>query len=374
MATFVVAEDEFWQPGLDFAAAMRHRGHRVVRLVAQSQAQVETVRGLRRWARMADRTVAHGVTDAGVPSQKGLQALDAERPVDWQATESVLNWLSVNGYEQRLSFQRSAPLPPHEVQDKRALTAYLESVGFDVPQTWNRIEEVPVDEPGPFMFKLPDSGGGVGIHRCESLAELQQRVVQYAPMPYIVQRFYDGQPTVAAGVARGGRIVSIMTYTSTLNPKKPFMMAYGLTVTDDSRVDEYAREVVAALQITGPFALDTSRDASGRILALDLNLRIWGSWTACQAAGLDVIGSYEHAMGLGPAPQDFVARVGLRTAILRRPPLHVDSSAQRVSWLSSEAAEIRRRADWLGWPWARASLWDSAAWAAKGSSLGDYAE
>ena len=193
-------------------------------------------------------------------------------------------------------------------------------------------------------------------------------------MPYIVQRFYDGQPTVAAGVARGGRIVSIMTYTSTLNPKKPFMMAYGLTVTDDSRVDEYAREVVAALQITGPFALDTSRDASGRILALDLNLRIWGSWTACQAAGLDVIGSYEHAMGLGPAPQDFVARVGLRTAILRRPPLHVDSSAQRVSWLSSEAAEIRRRADWLGWPWARASLWDSAAWAAKGSSLGDYAE
>ena len=27
-------------------------------------------------------------------------------------------------------------------------------------------------------------------------------------------------------------------------------MAYGLTVTDDSRVDEYAREVVAALQIT----------------------------------------------------------------------------------------------------------------------------
>ena len=177
MATFVVAEDEFWQPGLDFAAAMRHRGHRVVRLVAQSQAQVETVRGLRRWARLADRTVAHGVTDAGVPSQKGLQALDAERHVDWQATESVLNWLSVNGYEQRLSFQRSAPLPPHEVQDKRALTAYLESVGFDVPQTWNRIEEVPVDEPGPFMFKLPDSGGGVGIHRCESLAELQQRVV-----------------------------------------------------------------------------------------------------------------------------------------------------------------------------------------------------
>ena len=98
--------------GLDFAAAMRHQGHQVwSRLVPyQSAGQGrETVRTATLGPSGGSHRGARGVWTPRVPSQKGLQTLDAERPVDWQATESVLNWLSVNGYEQRLSFQRSAP-------------------------------------------------------------------------------------------------------------------------------------------------------------------------------------------------------------------------------------------------------------------------
>ena len=73
--------------------------------------------------------------------------------------------------------------------------------------------------PGPFVFKrcriVVAGWGFTDVSRWQSSAAC--RAVRADA--YIVQRFYDGQPTVAAGVARSGRIVSIMTYTSTLDPK-----------------------------------------------------------------------------------------------------------------------------------------------------------
>ena len=367
MAVILIAEDEYWQPGLDFAAAMRYRGHTSIRLTADSP---EAARrgGLRRWSSVATCTLNAAVTEEGLPSAVGLAEIDAVRPMDWQAAESVLNWLSRHGYEQRLSFERSTGLPPHDVQDKQAFTRFLEQQGLAVPLTWDSIEVIPDDVCGPFMFKLREQGGGIGIERCEDRAALVACASMYEGQAYIVQRFHTATPTVAAGIAKAGKPVQMMTYTSLLDPRRPFAMAYGLRVVENAAVYRYAEDVLAVLGITGPFALDTVPGVNGDPLALDMNLRIWGSWTACQAVGMDVLSSYEHAIGVGTHPGPL--RLESEYApILRRPPLGVRSVSERTTWLAAESAEIRRRASWLGWRWARCSLGDSGGWAIRGPSL-----
>lgn len=365
MATVLVAEDEFWQPGLDFAAAMRKRGHVAIRLTADREATLH--RGARRWAKVPTATVNEAISDAGIPSSTGLDLIAAVRPVDWQATEPILNWLAANGYERQLHFRRSTGLAPQLIQDKRELSAFLQSAGLGVPRTWDSVEAIG-DQQGPFIFKLRDQGGGHGIHRCDDRQSLLACAAMFSPLPYIVQRFHTAVPVIAAGVATQGKVVQMLTYVSVLNPQTPFRMAYGLRVVDDPLVYAYAEQVLDVLGVTGPFALDTVADDDGQPLALDMNLRIWGSWTACQAVGMDVPGAYEFALGLGPHPGPLqVSRE--EAAILRRPPLGVRTAGQRVRWLAAESAEIRRRSRWFGATWARCSLRDSAAWAARGSAV-----
>ncbi|HNE88345.1 MAG TPA: hypothetical protein PKH30_02550 [Actinomycetota bacterium] len=365
MATFVIAEDEFWQPGLDLAAALRQRGQFVVRLTAEPEPARSG--GLRRWSKVPNTTVVAAITPQGVPSARGLEVLTELAPVDWQAAESILNWLSQNGFEDALGFRRSEHLPVHAVQDKRLLSEYLGTQGLSVPRTWSDVDAIG-DVPGPFMFKLRDQGGGEGIHRCEDLSELRAWATTYEPLPYIVQRFHAGTPVIAAGVAREGAVVQMMTYVSVLNPRTPFRMAYGLRVVDAPEVYAYAARVLEVLGITGPFALDTVPGDDGEPLAVDMNLRIWGSWTACQAAGMDVIGSYLYAMGQGAHPGP-VSQGAREAAILRRPPLGVRSVPERLRWVTSEAAEIRRRERWLGPRWARCSLRDAVGWTIRGAAL-----
>jgi hypothetical protein len=212
VATVVVAEDDFWQPGLDFAAAMRERGHVVIRLTADIDATVHA--GARRWARVATATVNGAIAPTtGIPTACGLDAIAAVRPVDWQATEPILNWLSQHGYEDTLGFSRSSGLATHLVQDKRELSAFLARKGLGVPVTWDTADDVD-PAAGPFMFKLRDQGGGQGIHRCEDIDQVRACAAMFSPLPYIVQTFHTAVPVVAAGVARQGRIVQMLTYVS----------------------------------------------------------------------------------------------------------------------------------------------------------------
>ena len=91
----------------------------------------------------------------------------------------------------------------------------------------------------------------------------------------------------------------MLTYRNRINPATPFSAAFGITVTRDSKLEAVTRRVVDLLGITGPFALDAVADAEGNPLVVDVNIRIWGCWTACHALGMDVLGSYEYALGRG---------------------------------------------------------------------------
>ena len=197
MATIVFAEDEFSQPMVDFAAALRHRGHRTVRLLADTLDAVESNPSRIRWEALASRCVPEAVLPTGPLSDLGMAVLDRERPADVQAMEPTTVWLSQQRLDDRLSIRKVAAIPDRDVIDKLALTRYLGSQGLAVPRTWDRFEDVPPDTAVPLLFKLRDSGGGRGVHLCQDVAELREWVDHYGEAtPYLVQEFYRGEPLI----------------------------------------------------------------------------------------------------------------------------------------------------------------------------------
>jgi hypothetical protein len=362
VAQIVIAEEEFWQPGVDFAAAMRLRGHETLRLVADPRKDPLQ----RRWWRCATRTVPQATTPGGALTASGQAVLRHDTASDIQATEAVARWLDASGHEQRLGYVRSHPLAPSQVIDKLEMTRHLAAAGIPVPSTWTNASDIPPASPGPFMIKARTLGGGAGIHLLPDLRSVLEYKEHHQAEAHIIQQFVSGTPLDSAGVARAGRLVQVITYTNRVNPDRPFAAAYGITTTDDPVLRDYTALVVDALGITGPFALDAVPGPGGQPLIVDLNLRMWGCWTACQDLGMQVTASYEFALGLGEDPGSFRTPAGRYAPILRRPPLDVSTPSQRSLWVRRELAHIWRRRRWLGAHWARAASYETLAWAARG--------
>ena len=201
---------------------------------------------------------------------------------------------------------------------------------------------------------------------CESKAEaLAWRADLGAGETYLVQEFHDAPAVAVAGVAADGHALQAMAYRIRTNPRRPFGFGYGITVVEEPAAMDVAGQVLQLLGVRGPFALDLVPDAAGRWQVVDLNLRIWGSWTACQAAGMDVIGSYLAALGLGPQPKPTTARAGAQVPLLRTPPLDVSTPAQRMRWLRRDLRLIKQWSAWEGSDWAGLARRRAVGWAVR---------
>lgn len=370
MATIAFAQVEYSQPMVDFAAALEHRGHRTVRLLAESVDAIAANPSRVRWENLSTRWVPEATVESGPLTALGWEELLHARAVDFQATESTATWMSNEGHDDQLGYRKVAAIPDRDVIDKLALTRTLAEMGIAVPRTWDRVEDVPARSDVPLLFKLRDSGGGVGVHLCDGAAELRRWVREYGEhTPYLVQEFYEGTPVIAAGVAAEGEVIAGITYVNRIDPHKPFGFGYGLTVTDDPELIDYTIRVIRALGVSGPFAMDAVRGADNSSRLVDLNIRIWGSWQACQAAGLDVLGAYEYALGLGRPPEQPRLVTGSYHSALRTPPLAVSSVPERAKWLAAELRIIAGRAQWMGPKWARLARRRALGWAGKGKPL-----
>lgn len=373
MATIMFAEDEYSQAMVDFAAALTARGHRTVRLLADSERDVTAAGSRRRWEGLASRWVPAAIDPAGPLTPAGWDTLTTEAPIDLQAMEPIAVWLSETGDDTRLGFRKAANVPDRDVIDKLALTRHLAAAGFAVPATWDDVGDLPTRADVPLLFKLRDSGGGKGVHRCDSAAQARLWAEHYGmDAPYLIQEFYPGPSQVSAGVAKDGEVVQMMTYANRVDPAKPFAFGYGFTVTADRALARYTAGVLECLGITGPFAIDAVRGPDHEVRLVDLNIRIWGSWTGCQAAGLDVLGSYEYSLGLGPRPAPPTLRPGSYQPLLRTPPLAVSSPSGRARWLARELRQVRDWSRWMGRPWAALATRRAVGWAVKGKPLSTH--
>ena len=370
MATIVLAEDEFSQAMVDFAAALTHRGHHTIRLLADTATDIDANPSRRRWESLATQWVPGAVATGGALTPRGMVVLEVAKPDDVQAMEPIATWMSHTGRDRLQGWAKSTVLPDAEIIDKLALTQWLRDNAMAVPRSWDGLADVPVDYPGPLVVKLRDSGGGNGVQLVESRADLAGLLDQPGRLGgasdsgCFVQEFRPGATVVAAGVATAGEVLSVMAYEITVDPKRPFAFGYGLTVRHDPDAIAYARAIIEQLGISGPFAMDIVRGEGGEPMLIDLNIRIWGSWTGCQAVGLDVLGAYECALGVGPRPAPTrLPPPGTYQPLVRTPPLGVAGAKPRMAWLGAELRMIGQWSHWLGRPWARTAGRRAIGWA-----------
>jgi hypothetical protein len=126
-----------------------------------------------------------------------------------------------------------------------------------------------------------------------------------------------------------------------------------LTLDDPETLDQTA-QLLGALKYTGAFCLDFVRAADGQPLLIDVNARIFGSWAALQAAGLDLVGAYAYAWGLSAESPTGAVHVGWRLPVLP-PDLSLGGPGSLAAVLSASLAGVARGARVLGPRWAVAA-------------------
>ena len=349
--TVVIAEDtEQWEVGVDFGAALRQRGLRVVRILpTRSESAPPTMRR-RLTGHLCDRTVPLTDSDAGRLSSAALEQLMSGMVVDVQCLEGVLDLVHrETGGRLKPPISR---LSPAEAIDKVSVAAFLANRGIPTLGTVDSPDQIDPELHGPFMVKQRAGAGGGGAVVCADRKAVRAAFDREPPGSLIVQAYLTGRVLDSAGVALDGSVVQAATYFNVVSPHDPYGAARAIVIEDIPDLLEITARVVEAMGINGPFAIDAVRDAQGQLRVIDVNLRIFGCWTALQAAGVDVIGSYLHTLGLGPHPGLPTLTPGARYPLIRYDEdlSTWDGGARAWLWDSLRATGARR--GFLGTRWS----------------------
>jgi hypothetical protein len=86
---------------------------------------------------------------------------------------------------------------------------------------------------------------------------------------------------------------------------------------------------------------------------IDVNPRVFGSWALVQQLGVDLLGHYLHALGLGARPADSSAPIGASAEQMVYPCPDGASFAEIREWRSDSLRVVRERRPVLGARWSR---------------------
>ena len=117
MATIVLIEDEFSQAMVDFAAALAYRGHRTVRMLADTTEDIAANPSRRRWESLATQWVPGVVAPGGALTRRGMVVLDVAQPDDVQAMEPIATWMSRTGLDRARGWSKSAVVADADIID-----------------------------------------------------------------------------------------------------------------------------------------------------------------------------------------------------------------------------------------------------------------
>jgi hypothetical protein len=304
------ADREPWEAFLEFAAALRRRGVRVERLTAADRPRVRRVNDLlQRPVFDRIRPVLH-FSRAGEPRAEEVLAHLPAGVRAWEAVDAVA--ASVAGTAD-LPLRTADPATELLLFDKLEMTRYATALGLSAPASWPA-ERAPLVRP-PFLVKPRLGSGGQGVEVVvDDVAAARLR--HAAPGRLLCQERAPGQLLHVGGVARDGVVLQAASYRGTGSSGAFGPSTEVLTLEDPEAADATAT-LLRSLRYTGAFCLDFVRAADGRPLLIDVNARIFGSWAALQAAGLDLVGAYLFAWGLSAAPPTGSVPAGRR---LRVPP------------------------------------------------------
>jgi ATP-grasp domain len=294
--TVLFVDERGWDCFFQLAAGARRAGFRSVRVTLERPSRVASYLCF-------DRTIGLGspadLADLG-------DRLAGEDVVDVQVVETLANGTfdgllgtgSTTGVD-RLSRRTVAA-------DKLAVAERLAEAGCAVPR-WlpgaGATAAGIVDELGlPVVSKVRTGSGGQGVAVLRTRDEVGAALRDGADSPdHFFERFVDGRALQFAGVV-GEEGIAAVTY-ETITRKSPMGPASEVVCVDDPQLFDTGRRVCEALGISGLVNINVIRGDDGHDWIHDVNPRVWGSFLAFRAVGVDLMGAYFAWLRGDPLPE-----------------------------------------------------------------------
>jgi len=174
------------------------------------------------------------------------------------------------------------------------------------------------------------------------------------PASVFAQQPVVGRLVSVGGVARAGAVLVAAGYLAIPSDRDPHGPSARIEVVDEPRALAAAARLLEELGYSGLFCLDFIVDERGEAVLIDLNPRVFGSWLALQAAGVDLLGAYLAVLSGGPPPAVHPIPVGEVRDVLALRPLPMSSWSALRSQLGSAVSALRAGRPHAGRRWA----WD----------------
>jgi predicted ATP-grasp superfamily ATP-dependent carboligase len=180
------------------------------------------------------------------------------------------------------------PTPPAEalaLNDKWAFSRFVAGLGLPQPATWkvSTLEEARA-LPLPLILKPLDDAGGRGVRPALLPEDLAGAFSGPDALrrPFLAQELVPGEEVSLSFCAQGGELLRW-----TIHARR----GGALEFLDDPRVTALGRAVVEKLRYTGIGNLDLRYDSRdpARVLLIEHNPRVWGSFAYARAAGADML-------------------------------------------------------------------------------------
>ena len=345
-----------WQGFFDLAAALRERGVRVERVTAEParwQTRVHQSLESALFSRVSRYAVSwDGSGEALVPTDPhGVVALVRDDAVAVMAQEDLTAMcLTVTSGPASPARLVRDGVDPRVLVDKILQTATAADIGVLVPSSWETCETSSY----PVVVKPRKGFGGVGVRVVADEPELLaawDTVEALGEQPFLQEYLPNAVNT--GGVALDGEVLVCVAYAPTPSPDKPTGPPRWVTVVDNPAALDSTARFVDALGYTGFFCLDWVMDDPDAPRLIDFNPRVFGSWALVQELGVDLLGHYLHAIGLGPRPGARPLPFGASAEQLVYPCPDVTSVAEVREWRSDCLRLVRQRRGVLGARWSR---------------------
>ena len=284
-------DDGSLTPFVQLAVVLRRSGYRTIRVTTASHTVGSS---------LTRRIAFDRVLYLKRPALAELdRILAGELLVDVQCSEHV----AVDVY--RALAHRQAPVGATgwrhraDLIDKWKVVRLLDAVGIAHPDSV--AGETPPREAVralglPIVVKPRLGAYGEGILLARTLGELEAHVAMVRPEEVLFEAFIDGTPANYCAVVGDGAERD-MTYRTLRRGANAWSASIEIACYQDDAFTEIGRKLAAALPCEGLLNVDAIRDAHGRYLVHDVNLRVWGAFFASWSAGYDLTSPYLRWLG-----------------------------------------------------------------------------
>ena len=322
-----IAYSEPWLAALQWGGALRHAGVHVARYAVAPLSRLQSLRQAGEGLCFDESHLV--LRDFETHIEVTDPAAVVAGHLDVQMTERVLAAIAPTSAWQDNPHLHHVPPNVDEalLYDKDLFVRWAGERGLPVPRQCG-LGEQPATF--PVIVKPVTGYGGVGVTVCHSAEELAAAIVDLGDKQAVVQEFLPGRQVNVGGVAHEGRVLLAAPYEPLASRSHPTGPPVALRTVDAPEAVDVASAAMRALEYTGPFCLDLVAGADGRMRIVDLNARVFGSWTGLQRAGLDLVGAYLYTLGLGEMPAVRTVRAGDEYDVDADPHDRLSSSLPRV--------------------------------------------